>query len=258
MGYKRESVLITKQEKMTAGIYGLTFLSENMAKEGKAGQFVTVYCRDGSRLLPRPFGISEINKEKNEITFIYRVVGGGTEEFTTYKAGEMMEIMGPLGNGFTQYEGTSLLVGGGTGIPILLELAKQLHQTAQPEPVIVVGYKDETYFASELSKYGKLYISTEDGSEGTQGNVMDAIRKFSLQADTVYACGPHPMLRALKDYFASSNTRLQISMEEKMACGIGACLACTCKTKDIDPHSRVHNKRICKEGPVFDANEVIL
>jgi dihydroorotate dehydrogenase electron transfer subunit len=103
-----------------------------------------------------------------------------------------------------------------------------------------------------------VLVATEDGSVGTKGNVLDAIRENGAKADTIYACGPLPMLRALKAYAAEQGMDCFISMEERMACGIGACLACVCKTKDVDAHSNVKNKRICKEGPVFDAREVEL
>ena len=102
----------------------------------------------------------------------------------------------------------------------------------------------------------RIYIATEDGSAGTEGNVLDAIRENGLDADIIYACGPTPMLRAIKEYAAEQNIECWISMEERMACGIGACLACVCKSKEKDAHSNVKNKRICKEGPVFLAQEV--
>ena len=135
----------------------------------------------------------------------------------------------------------------------MLELAKELNCEKQ----IVVGYhNDELFLADELRKYGEVIIATEDGSVGTKGNVLDAIRENALKADVIYACGPTPMLRALKQYAAENDIECRISMEERMACGIGACLACVCKTKEKDHHTNVNNKRICKEGPVFRAEEV--
>ena len=113
-------------------------------------------------------------------------------------------------------------------------------------------------FADELRKYADVVIATEDGSVGTKGNVIDAIKENGLEADVIYACGPMPMLRALKAYAMEHDMECYVSMEERMACGIGACLACVCKTKDKDAHSNVNNKRICKEGPVFNAKEVEL
>ena len=137
----------------------------------------------------------------------------------------------------------------------MLELAKNL----DCEKTIVVGYRDaQTFLSDELSSYGDVVIATEDGSVGTKGNVLDAIRENQVTGDVIYACGPTPMLRALKTYAAEKHIECQISLEEKMACGIGACLACVCKSKEKDSHTNVHNKRICKDGPVFYAEEVDL
>lgn len=258
MQHYRENVQIISQERITADLYQIWFESKQIAEASVPGQFITVYCKDGSRLLPRPFGISQINREKGQVCFVYKIIGKGTKEFSTYQAGEMLEVMGPLGNGFTIKNKSALLVGGGTGVPILVELAKEVEKVMAKKPVIVVGYRDETFLTEELSRYGNLVIATEDGSLGTRGNVIDAIKAGDIQTEIIYACGPHPMLRALQEYVGNANVELQISLEEKMACGIGACLACTCKTKEMDSYTKVHNKRICKDGPVFDAKEVIL
>ena len=163
--------------------------------------------------------------------------------------------MGPLGNGFPLKGKKAFLIGGGIGIPPILELAKQLNCEKQ----IVLGYRNsDMLLLDEFKKQGEVYIATEDGSVGTKGNVLDAIRENALDAEVIYACGPTPMLRALKNYAAENNIECWISMEEKMACGIGACLACVCKSKEVDGHTNVHNKRVCKEGPVFLAEEVEL
>ena len=134
----------------------------------------------------------------------------------------------------------------------MLELAKELNCEKQ----IVLGFRDEMFLMDDLKKQGSVYVATEDGSAGTEGNVLDAIRENGLDADIIYACGPLPMLRAIKEYAAEKQIECWISMEERMACGIGACLACVCKSKERDEHSNVKNKRICKEGPVFRAEEV--
>ena len=123
----------------------------------------------------------------------------------------------------------------------------------------VIGYRDGNLFLKEeLEKYSTVYVATEDGSAGSQGNVMNAIEEHALTAEVIYSCGPKPMLRAVKEFGLSNNIETQISLEEKMACGIGACLACVCQSTEVDDHSHVHNKRICKDGPVFDAREVEL
>ena len=136
----------------------------------------------------------------------------------------------------------------------MLELAKQLRCKKE----VILGYRDVLFLNEEFAPYGDVVLATEDGSAGTKGNVIDAIREHGLKADVIFACGPTPMLRALKEFAASENITCFLSLEEKMACGIGACLACVCKTKNVDEHSHVHNARICKDGPVFRAEEVEL
>ena len=143
-------------------------------------------------------------------------------------------------------------------MPPMLELAKQLKAGYQTECQLVMGYRSETFLTKELEENGTLYIATEDGSVGTKGNVMDAVAANSLEADVIFACGPTPMLRAIKQYAEENKIVCYISMEERMACGVGACLACVCKSKEVDHHSHVHNKRICKDGPVFLSTEVEL
>ena len=114
----------------------------------------------------------------------------------------------------------------------------------------------QLFLKEDLEKNGTVYIATEDGSVGTKGNVMNAIEENHLQADVIFACGPMPMLRAIKKYAEEKKIKAYISLEEHMACGVGACLGCVVKTKEVDHHSHVHNARICTDGPVFDAEEV--
>lgn len=247
-----EVAVIMSQEKIGEGVYSMWLRTDKVAEYAKAGQFVSVYCNDGSRLLPRPISICEIDKENQALRLVYRVAGKGTDEFSTMKEGENLRILGPLGNGFTKKDKKAFLIGGGIGIPPMLQLAKELDCEKQ----IVLGYRDELFLLDDFKGQGEVYIATEDGSAGTKGNVIDAIRENGLTADVIYACGPTPMLRALKAYAAENNIECWISMEERMACGIGACLACVCKSKEKDHHTNVNNKRICKEGPVFLAEEV--
>lgn len=250
-----EMAKVVRQEEIATDIYSMWLSTEQIAAHAKPGQFVSVYCNEGSRLLPRPISICEIDKAEGMLRLVYRIAGKGTEEFSKFKTGTEVKVVGPLGNGFTLKDKKAFLIGGGIGIPPMLELAKNLDCEKQ----IVVGYRNnELFLADEFKKHGELFVATEDGSVGTKGNVIDAIRENGLTADIIYACGPTPMLRALKEYAAENNIECWISMEERMACGIGACLACVCKSKDKDAHSNVHNKRVCKEGPVFRAEEVEL
>lgn len=254
---KKEIASVLSQEQIAAGIYSI-WLKTKAAQAAKPGQFISMYTTDGTKLLPRPISICEIDKEKGALRMVYRVTGEhtGTKEFSQLKAGDTIPIIGPLGNGFPleKAEGKkAFLMGGGIGVPPILELAKQLNCEKQ----IVVGYRDaDTFLKDQFEENGSLYISTEDGSVGTKGNVMNAIAENGLTADIIYACGPTPMLRAIKKYAEENGIECYISLEEKMACGIGACLACTCKSKEKDHHTNVHNKRICKDGPVFLSTEV--
>lgn len=243
---------IVRQEEIADDIYSMWIEAKDIAEHAKAGQFLSVYSNDGSRLLPRPISICEIDREKGRLRLVYRVAGKGTKEFSDMHAAATLKVMGPLGNGFPKKEKKAFLIGGGIGIPPMLELAKELDCEKQ----MVLGYRDELFLNDEFKPYGTVTIATEDGSAGTKGNVLDAIRENGLTADIIYACGPTPMLRAIKQYAAEHDIECYISMEERMACGIGACLACVCQSKDKDAHSNVNNKRICKEGPVFLAEEV--
>lgn len=248
----KETATIIRQEMIGTDIYSMWLKTEQIAANARPGQFIAVYSKDSGRMLPRPISICEIDKENNALRIVYRVVGKGTKEFSGYGAENSLEIMGPLGNGFPMKEKKAFLIGGGIGIPPMLELAKQLNCEKQ----ILLGYRDELFLNEEFAPYGEVFVATEDGSCGVKGNVLDIVREKGLQADILYACGPTPMLRALKVYAEETGMEAWISMEEKMACGIGACLACVCKSKEKDDHTHVHNKRICKEGPVFLAQEV--
>ena len=248
-GFKEKAVVV-KQEKIASDVYSMWIQTEEIAKNAKAGQFITVFSKDGSRLLPRPISICEI--DGSMLRIVYRVVGKGTSEFSTFKSDEVIDIQGPLGNGYTLFDKKAILLGGGIGIPPMLELAKQLNC----EKEIILGYRDELFLDEEFAQYGKVTIATEDGSVGTKGNVLDAMKEHSITGDVIYACGPKPMLRAIKVYAQENNIEAYISMEEKMACGVGACLGCVCQSTEIDDHSRVYNKRVCKEGPVFNSKEV--
>lgn len=254
----RETVKIIEQKQIGTGIFSLWLQTDQIAAAAKPGQFVSVYSQDKSRMLPRPISICEAEGKSGRLRIVYRVAGAGTEEFSGYQAGDTLDILGPLGNGFPlerMDEGKkAFLIGGGIGIPPMVQLSKEL----SGELTAVVGYRDELFLTEELGKNCRVCVATEDGSAGTKGNVLDCIQENDLHADVIYACGPTPMLRALKAYAQEQGIECWLSLEEKMACGIGACLACVCKSKEVDDHSKVHNKRVCKEGPVFLSTEVEL
>lgn len=254
--FKRTAAIVS-QECLLPGIFSMWLEAGEIAKEAVPGQFISMYTKDKSKLLPRPISLCEIDKEKGFLRVVYRVTGKdtGTEQFSRMVKGDTIEIMGPLGNGFPLDVGKgrkAFLIGGGIGVPPMLELAKQLDGEKQ----LIMGYRDKQFLTEEFEQNGAFYLATEDGSAGTKGNVLDAIRENSLTADIIYACGPSPMLRAIKRYAEEKQIVCYVSMEEHMACGIGACLACVCKSKEVDGHSHVHNKRVCKDGPVFLSTEV--
>ncbi len=254
-GKKMMMAAVAGQQALADGIFSMWLEAGEIARTAGPGQFISMYTKDPSRLLPRPVSICELDREQGRLRIVYRVVGAGTKEFSACQAGDTIKIMGPLGNGFpSDGRKKALLVGGGIGIPPMLQLAKEL----KCEKTMVLGYRDVLFLKEDFEPYGPVAVATENGSAGTKGNVLDAIREQGLTADVVYACGPLPMLRALKAYAAGQGMECWLSLEEKMACGIGACLACVCQSKEVDGHSHVHNKRICKDGPVFLAQEVEL
>ena len=274
----KETARVISQEMLVKDIYSM-WIETAIAEKTIPGQFISVYTKSEARLLPRPISICETgyvsekqksmadcskenetdrinaSKRKNALRIVYRIAGEGTREFSAYKAGDSIEILGPLGNGFKITDDSAILIGGGIGIPPMLELAKQI----KGDKTIVVGYRDADMFLDkELVKYGRLVIATDDGSVGTKGNVIDAIKQHDVTGSVIYACGPTPMLRGVKAYAEEKGIDAYISMEERMACGVGACLGCVCRTVDIDDHSKVKNARICKDGPVFRACDIDL
>lgn len=260
MKKRKETAVVQEQRQIAAGIYEM-WIETELAKQAKPGQFISVYTQDKSALLPRPISICEIDEEQNRLRIVYRVVGKGTKEFSGYGAGSKIDILGTLGNGFPLAEAAGkrvFLMGGGIGVPPMLETAKQLAGNTVATDIIM-GYRNNDLFLKEdFEKYGNVHIATEDGSVGTKGNVMDVIREKNLQADIILACGPMPMLKAIKTYAEEQNIPAYISLEERMACGVGACLGCIVKTKEVDHHSHVNNARICTDGPVYLASDVLL
>ena len=253
---KKTCARVLSQERLADGVFDLR-LQTDLAKEARCGQFVGVYPEDKSALLPRPISICEADAQEETLRLVYRVVGKGTAEFSGLKEGDTVEVLGILGNGFPVEKARpgmrAVLMGGGIGVPPILQLAKEL----DCEKTIVVGYRDGQCFLKEdFEKYGETIIATEDGSVWTKGNVMDALKEGGIEPDILYACGPMPMLKAIRSYAMEKGILAYISLEERMACGVGACLGCVCKTAAVDHHSHVHNARICTDGPVFEAREV--
>ena len=250
---------IIRNEMISDGIFSM-WIKTDLHSEVKPGQFVGLYPANASTLLPRPISICETDHAGGAIRLVYRVVGKGTDEFSKMKATDKVDVLGILGNGYdlsTADNRLSItLMAGGIGIPPMLQLAKELSSMGH-KISIVAGYRNnETFLLEELGTYGEVFIATDDGSVGFKGNVIDALDNYKLKPDIIYACGPMPMLRGVKAYSTANSIPAYISLEERMACGVGACLGCVCKTVNKDNHSHVNNARICTDGPVFNAAEV--
>ncbi len=258
-GKKKETGVVYRQQEIATGIFDM-WIETTLAAQARAGQFISVYTQDKSMLLPRPISICEADAANGRLRIVYRVAGKGTKEFSGYRAGTRVDILGTLGNGFPSAEAVgkrAFLIGGGIGIPPMLALAKEMEGAASRD--IILGYRNnELFLSEELMRYGMVHIATEDGSAGVKGNVMDAIAANEMQADVIFACGPLPMLRAVKEYAQAHDIPAYISLEERMACGVGACLGCVVKTREKNHHSHVNNARICTDGPVYLATEVEL
>ncbi len=262
---KKISAEVIMQSSIAEGIMDLR-LKTDLSEDANPGQFIGIYPGNRATLLPRPISICGYNKEEKSLRIVYRIAGSGTAEFALYRPGDVVDILGVLGNGFPldkAYGKKVLIIGGGIGVPPLLGLAKELKELTGDKAVaeisMVMGYRNaETFLADEFEKYGKLYIATEDGSVGTKGNVIDACRENGVDADVIFSCGPMPMLRGVAGYAKEIGAKAYISLEERMACGVGACLGCICKTKNVDEHSHVNNARICTDGQVFDAEDLEL
>jgi dihydroorotate dehydrogenase electron transfer subunit len=256
----QEICKVVSQVEIAHSIYELTLKGELVHQMKEPGQFVHLKVSNGiDPLLRRPISIAKIDKNSKEFTMIYRKEGRGTTLLAEKKTDEEVDVLGPLGHGFPVEETlpgeTALLVGGGIGVPPLYELSQQLVNRGV-KVIHVHGFqtKEAVFYEREFSALGETYIATADGSYGSKGFVTDVIAEKNLSFDTLYSCGPTPMLKALNSNFADK--KVFLSLEERMGCGIGACFACVCHTGDDKDGTSY--KKVCSDGPVFRAGEVIL
>ncbi len=220
--------------------------NKELAEESLPGQFVHINIGSEAHILRRP--ISVCDAYENITRIVFEIKGEGTKILAEKKEGEMLDLIGPLGNGFTVKPGQhAVVIGGGLGSFPLLYLAKKLDN-----PKIFLGFrnKDMVCLEDDFKKCGEVQIATDDGSCGYHGFAIDLAREALDGCDIIYACGPTPMLRAVKAMGEEKGIKTEISMEQRMGCGVGACLVCVCKT-----HSGYD--KVCQKGPVFDAKEVI-
>lgn len=240
--YKEDNYKILSNEKIAKDVYKMVLEGDTQYITAP-GQFINI--RLAGKFLRRPISVCDC--DGSTITIIYKVVGSGTEYMSKLEKGTVLDILTGLGNGYDISKSTKpLLIGGGVGVPPLYMLAKKLIASGQ-KPVVILGFntKDEIFYEDEFKSIGcDVRVTTVDGSYGIKGYVTDA---FPDDYDYFYTCGPMPMFRAIEK---AANTSGQYSFEERMGCGFGACMGCSCKTK-------YGSKRICKDGPVLEREEII-
>ena len=245
---------ILKNTNITPAIMDMVILAPEIAKEAKAGQFINMYTGKGEMILPRPISICDFDENEGTLRVVYAVVGKGTELFSSLKEGETVKVLGPLGNGFTIDETAtkSILVAGGIGAPPVLGLCKRL----KGEVEVFLGAREKNILANEFEALGAtVHLSSDAGMEGFKGNVVELMKDKKVSGDIIYTCGPKIMLKGVNAYGEENNIKVKVSMEERMACGIGACVGCAIKIKD--GNGGYNNLKVCKDGPVFDGKEVL-
>lgn len=249
-----DCVIISKKN-IAKGIFDLCVKSPKIAEEAKPGQFISVKC-DGFTLR-RPISICDIDKEKGWIRLVFEIRGEGTEWLAGKNAGECINILGPLGNFFMlgKPDRPVVFVGGGIGVPPLLCAAKHFG----PNATVILGFRSAgaVILKDDFESLGAdVTVCTDDGTAGIRGNVTGPLEKRldSGECAVVFVCGPRPMLKAVAASCEKRNIKCFVSMEERMACGVGACLSCACKVKYGGAEKYFH---VCKNGPVFDAKMIV-
>lgn len=247
--------LITAAEQLSPLGYRFTIACPQVAKTAKAGQFVHIRCE--GFMLRRPISICSIDPMEDSITIVFEVRGEGTHWLATRKAGDPIDMMAPLGNGFALLppDKKAILIGGGIGTPPMVGLAEHYGKNAHA----IIGFrsKEAVLLEDTLAATGAaLSLCTDDGSAGHKGFVTDILSQCleTDKPDILYACGPTPMLKAVAALAKTHKVRCQLSLEERMGCGVGACLVCVCKIKEAN--GEIAHKCVCKNGPVFEAEEV--
>lgn len=250
---KRQVVDIVSSKEIAFETIELVLKSKYMSEHAVPGQFLHIKV-DGYTLR-RPLSIADVDVENETVTILFKTFGSGTEQLATYKAGMTLDVLGPNGNGFNleraSTDKTALLIGGGIGVPPVHFLAKQLKKR-DVNVISVLGFqaKEHVFYEEQFKQLGQTIVVTNDGSYGEKGFVTDVLDQVG-QFNTFYSCGPKPMLKAVATTLESHDG--YISFEERMGCGVGACYACVLPTKDKSGY-----KKICSDGPVFNAKEVVL
>jgi dihydroorotate dehydrogenase electron transfer subunit len=240
-------------------IYKLELSGNFDLQEFRPGRFLHIKCSDSlDPLLRRPMSICDLNDNGDLMTVLYRAEGRGTQLLSRKQAGETLDVLAPLGSHFELEQNKNnskiLLVGGGIGVPPLFYLGRKLKALGHEiESVLGFASAKDIFYENDFQALGKTTICTVDGTHGQKGFVT---KYLSSDYDTLYACGPNPMLKALQEIIPADK-RAFISVEERMGCGVGACLACVCKTQNLEKYKSGY-VRVCTEGPVFAIADVII
>lgn len=257
---RQENMIIRSNRLIAKDVYELILEGDMVKAMGQPGQFLDIKVPQADLLLRRPISICRIDAVHDQVTLVIRAAGAGTAAICAQKTGATLDVLGPLGHGFPldflTAGQSALLIGGGIGIPPLLELSKQL-SAAGIKISLVMGFQSaqHAFYQEEFRKYSTVLIATDDGSLGTLGTVETVLDQNYRDRffDAVYACGPKGLNRMVNDRFRA-HPHAYISLEERMACGIGACSACICQ-KAQDP---TENLKVCDDGPVFKTATVIV
>lgn len=254
---------IVSIEQLKQDIYKFSVEAKEIVENAKPGHFIEIRVSDSIEpLLRRPISIYNLNREAGILEFIFQVKGKGTEILAKRKIGEELDILGPIGYGtfeIKDYKNVAI-IGGGIGTFPLYELAKELKQDTTSNVNIYLGFRSKDYIVLEeefKQVSDKLIITTDDGTYGIQGFAINELKKDIEQGniDKIFACGPLPMLKAVQALSLEKNIPCEISLEEKMACGLGVCLGCAVKTA-ASPKDAPEYWHVCKAGPVFNAKDV--
>lgn len=243
---------IRSQKQIADHIYEMVLEGDITSSMKTPGQFVHVRVADSTEhVLRRPISIADIDYDHSQFTIVYRAEGAGTKKMSTLTAGDTLDILSPLGNGYPLEQNDHvLIVGGGIGVPPLYELSKRLNQMGvRTTHVLGFNSKKDVFYEDKFKALGETHVATSDGSYGTEGFVTDVIRNLKEAYDIFYACGPKVMLKVLSETMDLDG---YISLEERMGCGFGVCYACVCETACGD------YIKLCTEGPVFRKGEIVL
>jgi len=242
-------------------IFDMRIAEGFIAEHAHPGQFVNVYAPGADTLLPRPLGVCDAHADEGIFRVVYRIAGEGTRRLSALKPGDKIKMTGPAGNGFPIFKTVNIsIAGGGTGVPPLLFLARELRGSNRSADISVfLGFRSERQMILRddfLKLNAAVNVSTDDGSAGFHGHVGGNMRAADKKTDIVYACGPAPMLKDIAAFAETKNAMCFVSLEERMACGVGACLGCVAGVKAADGVGRVY-KKVCSDGPVFNAREAV-